>query len=425
MKISLKNYTLRYLLIAFLLIMSLWALLFYAYILDEVYDNVDDGLKNQKIEILREVYLQEELLQTREFGINQFRILPAPADKQLSEKNIFTRVFFYMPYDDDEEPYRVLSTIFYARDGKPYSLEIRTSTVEEDDLIYDLGVALVVLYLVLALSVYSINEVVLRKAWKPFKIILANLHSYRFGNKTAVVPLKTNVKEFAILNTEIQDMFSRNESVFAEQKLFIENASHELQTPLAITINKLELLLEDETLTENQMLQIADSKAALFRMVNLNKSLLMLSRIDNKQFTPAKELSFNDLTRSLLEDYEDLIAYKEVAVEIRDSGDFKVLMHTDLAHVLLANLLRNAIKYNKAGGHIQINMRPDTWEICNSGALQPLDKELIFKRFYKGSQQADSNGLGLSIVASVVAGYPLMQVDYRFENEQHVFSLKK
>mgnify|MGYP003522014604 FL=1 len=122
--------------------MSLWALLFYAYILDEVYDNVDDGLKNQKIEILREVYIHEELLETKDFGINQFRIRPAPADQELSDKNIFSRVFFYMPYDEEEEPYRVLNTSFYARDGKPYFLEIRTSTVEEDDLIYDLGTAL-------------------------------------------------------------------------------------------------------------------------------------------------------------------------------------------------------------------------------------------------------------------------------------------
>jgi hypothetical protein len=54
MKISLKNYTFRYLTFWLLIVIAIWAFLFHSLILDEVYDNVDDGLKNQKIEIIRE-----------------------------------------------------------------------------------------------------------------------------------------------------------------------------------------------------------------------------------------------------------------------------------------------------------------------------------------------------------------------------------
>lgn len=96
MRVSLKNYTLRHLSISFLLIIAVWAALFYAYILDEVYDNVDDGLKNQKIEILREVYKNLNTLSTSEYGVNQFRILSAEGDVSFSEENHFSREFFYI-----------------------------------------------------------------------------------------------------------------------------------------------------------------------------------------------------------------------------------------------------------------------------------------------------------------------------------------
>src|SRR5690606_1597709 len=135
---------------------------------------------------------------------------------------IFDNEFFYMPYDDEMEPYRVLRTGLYAPDQKPDHLEIRTSTVEEDDLILNLTTALIVLYLFLVLGVYLINELVLRRAWRPFNIIVENLNLYRFGKKDDLTVLSTNILEFNQLDEEIHRMWRRNEEVFDDQKRFIE-----------------------------------------------------------------------------------------------------------------------------------------------------------------------------------------------------------
>ena len=150
MKISLKNYTLRYLTLTFLLILAVWAAVFYAYILDEVYDNIDDGLKDKKTLIIQNILRHPELLKINEFGIEDFRVYPSQED--FSDHNILSNAFFYMPFDDEDEPYRVLKTSFYDRDMNPYTLEIRTSTVEKDDLLFNLAIALGVLYVVLVLS---------------------------------------------------------------------------------------------------------------------------------------------------------------------------------------------------------------------------------------------------------------------------------
>ena len=425
MQVSLKNYTLRYLSIAFLIIITIWAALFYAFIMEEVYDNVDDGLKNQKILILREVYEHPRLLETNEYGINQFRITPVDDEDDFSEENYLDNEFFYMPYDDEMEPYRVLRTGFYAPDQKPYHLEIRTSTVEEDDLILNLTTALVVLYLVLVLGVYLINELVLRRAWRPFRIILENLNLYRFGKKEDLKPVSTNIVEFNQLDEEIHRMWRRNEEVFDDQKRFIENAAHELQTPLAITINKLEMLMEDESLTETQLTQLADSKSSLRRLVNLNKALLMLSRIENKQYKDVKRISLNQIVGEISEDFQDFLSFKDITLQVEEYGTFDVSMNKDLALVLISNLFRNAIRYNIKGGRIAINIDQNHLAVANTGNQVKLNQEKIFNRFHKGTQDSQSNGLGLAIVKSIVDTYPELSVDYRFAKNMHVFSLKK
>lgn len=427
MQISLKNYTLRYLSIAFFLIITIWAALFYAYLLDEVYDNVDDGLKNQRLLIFREIHENPQMLETNEYGVNQFRITPLGTEKleDFSDKDRLTSEFFYMAYDDEMEPYRVLRTDFYAPDNQPYHLEIRVSTVEEDDLILNLTTALVVLYLVLVLGVYLIHESVLRRAWRPFHIVLKNLQHYRFGKKEDMKPIVTKIIEFNQLDEEIHRMWKRNEQVFDDQKRFIENAAHELQTPLAITINKLEMLMEDESLSESQLNELADSKSSLSRLVNLNKALLMLSRIENKQYKDIELVNFNGVVKSVSEDFQDYLSFKHIALHWEIKGTFDVSMNKDLAMVLVSNLWRNAIKYTDKGDVITIHIQPAQLSISNTGEPVPLDKEKIFGRFHKGTQDSQSNGLGLAIVKSIVDSYPHLSIDYGFEEGKHVFTVKK
>ncbi len=425
MAVSIKYYTNRFLVIAIWIIIAVWALLFYAFMMDEVYDNVDDGLKNQKIEIIREAFKNPSILEENQnYGINQFRILPTE-DREGLDKNHFSREFMYMPYDEEDEPYRVLKTGFYSKDGLPYSLEIRTSTVEEDDYSINLAIALTVLYLLIVLSILVVNYFVMSRAWKPFREILNNLSRYRFGHSKSFEPIPTKVKEFEELNGQIVNMISRNEEVFAGQKRFLENASHELQTPLAITISKLELLMQEGTLDESQLVRVSEAKQSLHRMVALNKSLLMLSRIDNNQYNEMEQVSFNDVLKNLLHDMEDIIEYKGIEVEFREQGNFTTQFNTDLAQIMLSNLIRNAIKYNTSPGKIRIEVTDSTIDIANSSNTGALNPTYIFERFHKGTQDNQSNGLGLSIVQSILEQHRHIKLAYRYEGSLQHFVLKK
>ena len=422
MAVSLKQYTMRYVMIAIFAIMTIWALLFYAYILDEVYDNVDDGLRNQKITILRAVYEDESTLQLTEYGINEFRIT-ALGDTTFDERNTFSNQFFYMPYDDEDEPYRVLTTMFYGPDKHTYLLEIRASTVERDDLIIDLSTALLVLYIAMIISIYLLEEYIFTRALRPFKAILKDLNAYQVGITTSIPPVDTNVLEFQNLHQHFASMVARNAAVFADQKLFIENASHELQTPLAIAINKMDLILEDEQLPSTVLTKLADTKASLKRLIDLNRSLLFLSRIENRQFVHNELIDMNALTDELLSSFLDVADHKGIHVDVNNTEILRVKGNRDLLAMALSNLIRNAIRYTERSGEIRIAIHAHSWEISNTSTHGALPDGYIFNRFYKGSDSIQSNGLGLSLVRSILQITPGGAVKYHFENNFHIFSI--
>ena len=175
---------------------------------------------------------------------------------------------FYMPYDQEMEPYRVLTTHFLDKEGLSYRLEIRTSTVEEDDLLINLAIALAVLYAVLVICVYWVNRIVLNQAFKPFREIISQLSAYRFGSKNTFVEPETSISEFKDLSKGILTMLNDNQEVFMQQKAFIENASHELKTPISIIQNKIDLLIEQGS-KEEEIQQLIQIKSTAKRMSDL------------------------------------------------------------------------------------------------------------------------------------------------------------
>lgn len=417
---KLKNYTLRYLAITLLLVIPIWAGIFYALILDEVYDNIDDDLKNSKIMIIRHAFANKELLNSPEYGINKFTIKPLPKG-QYSNKEEFSTSKEFMEYDNDNEPIRTLKTVFNDDKGNPYELIIKASIVEEDELLEDLFLALIGLYIMLVISILAVNHLLLKKIWKSFYVILENLKEIKLGTGSKLKAIDSPIDEFNILAKEVETMLNRNESIYSSQKQFIENASHELQTPLAISINKLELFAENSVLADEQLMEIGKITDTLNRLTRLNKSLLMLSKIENQQFSEEENINFNELILVLTEDYSDLADFKEVKITVTENDTLYFKMNKGLAIALISNLLKNALIHNHHNGFVNFIITKNDITISNSGNNSPLNSDVIFNRFYRHTTTNESTGLGLSIVKSIINNYSIT-IEYLFSGN-HQFKI--
>lgn len=424
MSITLKNYTLKFLATALLIVIAVWTSLFYALMLEELYDNTDDGLKDQKIQIIRKAYENESILKQHQFDLNQYKITPISA-KDYLETDSFRNENFFMEYDEEMEPYRVLETYFIDKNGNHHKLEIRTATVEEDDFIESLLIALVILYILIIASILIINNISLKKIWKPFYSTLNYLRDYEFGKNKKLISNKTPITEFKLLDSEIAKMITRNEKSVYQQKQFIENASHELQTPIAVALNQIDVLLESDDLTQKNYLEINQIRNTLKRMSTLNQSLLMLSKIENQQFKDKEEVVFNTVVKTMISDFNSILEFKSIALELIENGEFKTLINKDFAYSLLSNLIKNSIKYNINNGKIIIEIDNLSLKIKNTSKRKtPLNSEDIFRRFYKESEDHLSTGLGLSIVKTIIDNHNNMDISYAFEDPFHVFSFK-
>ncbi|MVX37229.1 sensor histidine kinase [Myroides sp. LoEW2-1] len=420
---KLHHHTQKYLTIGILIVLSIWVALFYTILLDEVYDNIDDGLKNTKIEIIKKAYDNPEIRNKPQFGLNNFRITALPPG-EYSTKNSFVTKMVFLPYDDEEQPMRILTTFFQDSNENNYKLEIRTSTIEADELLQDFGLAVLALYFMLLLSIFLINYIVLRRVWKPFHSLLSKLKAYRVGNDFK--PETTNkVTEFKALEDELKRMIHNIENTFTQQKMFISNAAHETQTPLAIATNKLELLFEDTNLTEKQIEQLVSVHQSLNRLIKLNRSLLMLSKIENHQYTQVESINFNDLIQRTIEEFEDIYEFKEISVNVNKISPNPLIITMDkgLAITLFNNLFKNAINHNFESGKIEIEINSDYFLIKNTSYSPALDPALIYNRFYRSTTNEQSTGLGLALVQTIIKETKGLSIDYYYHQNYHCFKI--
>ena len=418
---KLLNYTTTYFAFLLLLIITVWALIFYWQMLDEIYDSMDDGLENQKMLVIQKAIKDPSILQKTNFddGYYTFRKV-TKSDKILSHRDQYRDTTMYMLNEDDFEPVRLLESIFRHED-EYYKVKVITSMVEEDDLIEDLFYSILWLYIGMVVSILLLNNFLLKKVWHPFYDLLRKLKNFNIESDQEIHYAETNIEEFKLLNKNVDRLLKKSRESYVNQKQFIENASHELQTPLAISINKLELLLESEHLNEKDISLLADGIQNLERLSNFNKSLLLLSKIENRQFENIETLNINQVLQEIIDSLEDLADLRKINIEFEQQQQLLFEGNKELIFILYVNLIKNAIIHSSKNNRIYINVAQNEVVIQNEGE-HSLNTAVIFQRFYKKSGVKSSTGIGLALAKAIADKYEL-GLHYQFR-EGHLFITK-
>jgi len=423
---KLLNKSLIWLSVSLFFVIGLWSVFFYFNMLIEIKESVDEGLDNYKRQIVYQVQKDSTVLAKNNFDEGFFAIRQIDQSQALSFKDRYIDTLLYMQDADDEtpelEPVRMLTTAF-ENNGNYYELQIINSMVEEDDLIEELIYDAIWLYFLLIISLVVINNFVLQRLWKPFYSFLNQLKNYRIGNSKHFPEAYTKTKEFTDLQNAVNILLQHNIETYEQQKQFIGNASHELQTPLAIATNKLELLIEKGNLQNEQAESIAEIMSIVERLVRLNKSLLLLTKIENEQFLDNQTVSFNEVVKQSVNDLEEIAEFKNIKITVSEKAELTTEMDISLANIIVSNLLRNAIFHNVSNGNVSVEISENAIQISNTGIENSLSAEKIFSRFHKTENNTNGTGLGLAIVKAVCDLYNF-SVSYRFQNSLHCFEIR-
>lgn len=410
--------------LALIVVLTVWAGFFYMAVVEEVNDEVDDTLEDYSEGLIIRALSGEDMPTASNGSNNQYYLYEVSESYAASHPQITYRdEMVFITEKSETEPARVLITIFRTEDERYMELVVYTPTIEKLDLLRAILGWIIFLYVLLLLIILSINIWVFRKNMKPLYVLLKWLDSSQLGKKNEPLENTTKITEFRKLNAATMAFAERGEKLFEQQKTFVGNASHEMQTPLAICRNRLEMLMEDETLTEHQLNELIKTHQTLENLTRMNRSLLLLCKIENGQFADTRSVCLNDILAHYLDDYKEVYAYRNITVTVTTDSSFCVEMNDSLVSVLVTNLLKNSFVHNIDGGFIYIKITANTFEISNTGE-KPLDRERIFERFYQGQKKEGSTGLGLALVDSICKANHLT-IDYTYVENRHIFTISK
>lgn len=410
--------------VALLILFSLWALIFYQTSTRRIYGRIDRVLSQQSDKIISR-FLENDSLPNSLAGMSgtvEFFIEKVSPEYAKSHQTpVFQTDEGYIDAIQDEETVREMTRVF-QKQGTDYELTLITQVFAWNDTLDFALFSILTLAIALLVAIIAIVSFIIIRNMRPLYRLTDWLRNRKANEAIPEPDSRIKVQEFKEIETAVLEASERSKQLFEEQKRFIGNASHEIQTPIAVCRNRLELLVDETPLDEHQLTEIEKTLDTLNYISRLNKSLLLLSKIDNHQFKEEVEVSVNQIANQALENLSEIYESLHIGVETEEKSTIIARMDPTLASSLVTNVLKNAFVHNKPGGSIRLELAGNALSVSNTGASEALDEKAVFQTFYKKGQNAGSTGLGLAIVKAICNEYGF-GVSYQFIENQHVFSI--
>jgi signal transduction histidine kinase len=407
-------------LLAISIFVFLFGMIAFYYILrQEVDHNINLELEKRRTSISKELDAVHSSIK-QPVNLNE-KVLVTPLNKPMPPVSISDTLLF----NPEENRYSLYRQLGFVKtiSNQSYYVQIFKSLEETDRLIVRIVLVMNALIFLIIITLLVVNRYSSRRGWKSFYDTIEKVNNYDVNSHESFTLNKADIKEFDDLNRVLLTMTERIKNDYFNLKEYIENASHEIQTPLAIINSKMELLLQSGEMKEKQLKTVADAYEASNRLSRLNKTLILLAKIENRQFPESKAVNPAEMIDLQLENLEDLIHSKKIKVIKRLDDGVTIQMNPYLAEIMLVNLIKNAVRHNITGGELIIGLSKQRLEIANSGLPLKMDPEMLFKRFHKASSSPESLGLGLAIVQKICDMYNF-KIGYSYQNDMHTMTVE-
>jgi signal transduction histidine kinase len=370
-----------------------------------------DNLKLSKQKLLKE--LTDKPFENTNWISLSDSIQIIATDKLTTET--ITDIELYNSLEKEVLAYKKL-TFTENLNGKLYQISVFKPLYELEDFQEVLLITFGIIMFMLLVLLFWINYWYSKKLWSPFYGTLESLADFKTSSNTSLDLPQTNIHEFESLNTHINTLTKKVQNDFQNLKTFTENASHEMQTPLAVINSNLEMLIQDENLNQNQVQQIGHLLESIGKLSKLNQTLLLISKIENRQFEKNEKIDLTQTLANKLTLLQPWIEGKNIQTEYRIDDSVAIEMNAYLLEVLLNNVLGNAIKYNLENGSLKVTLTHKYLKIENLGNKLNKPTEQLFQRFQKDNTNKESIGLGLAIVKQICETYGFTLTYENLEN---------
>lgn len=377
----------------------LGGLLIYLVLSSITYSEADEYLTFEMQRIQRYYGLHQELPEL-------FKVNRVYSDTLLIQPT-FSDTTVTDPLSGEEIDYRELrfSLANRAQMDSVLTLSLRQALIGREDLVRSSIYIVMGILGMFSLSVLVVMNIVTGRIWQPFFDTLNKIRGFDVQQK---VPdfLETDVDEFHLLNRTVSRMIKRLVGDYQRTKEFNENAAHELQTQLALIRSAHEELLNTLPSDSIWIQEAGKAHAAASKLAHIQKSLLLLSKISNKEFAEKTSVDLKPIILSALADFQEVAAMRGISVE-HELDSVIVLIDEGLAHVMITNLIKNAVKHNIRNGFIKIKLTKTKLSVKNTGEKFDGEPSKLINRFMIGTE--GGLGLGLAIVDQIceLNGYKL------------------
>ena len=309
-----------------------------------------------------------------------------------------------------------LTKSFYAEDiidiieavqqGKPVpALDL------EEDILHGIMIQFALIVTVLGVAIVLTMRFISGRLWQPFDKTLEAIEHFKLENGVCPQLAESDTKEFVRLNIALQRLMTDSLHSYRLQKEFTENASHELQTPLAV--------FQQPELTERQAAIIQDLYQMNSRLSRLNRNLLLLAKMENNQFSRTESVDVITVIKDL-QPYLESLSGGLILKQNFSTASLPIKANRSLLESMVNNLVVNAVRHNKTSGEITVFLSDNRLMVSNTSDDAALDADQIFNRFYRPSEKTTGNGLGLSIVKAV-CDYHGWKILYAYADGKHQF----
>jgi signal transduction histidine kinase len=419
--LKLLNKTILYFIIISIVVFSAGGFVFYRLVRSIIIGQIDTSLLTEKELIEEQIFHFDSVPDfTTVFG-HQIEVTVYDHKINPSQKIIDTLITDTVNKVSIE--YRQLLATSIMPDGRGYKISIFKSLEDTHQLIADIFLVICIVLILMSLLLIAINYWISKIAWTSFYQTLVKIKEYNINEKLELNLTPTGIKEFNELNKVLNTMSERIKADFLNLKEFTEDASHEIQTPLSIIKSKIELLFQTENLSDDQIQNLGVINEATTRLSRLNTSLLLLSKIQNNQYSNTQSVNISLIIEKFLIQFKEMIEQKNIRITKNYIAQTTLDINPDLNEILISNLLGNALKHNIKDGTISIELTGQELIIRNTGQPLHSNADDLFKRFRKANISSESSGLGLSIVKKIVSLYN-MNIEYSTNGNIHTLKLK-